>query len=77
MTKRSDFFIKIAVVAVAIFAVTMLILMRVRISQFETEREELIVEMSSYEQKIKELEEKLTMPDSAFTGSDTESGGGK
>ena len=77
MTKRSDFLIKIAVVAIAIFAVTMLILMRVRISQFETEREELIVEMSSYERRIKELEEKLTMPDSEFTENNSESGGGK
>lgn len=73
MSKKSDFLLKIAVVAVAIFAVTMLIMMRVRINQFQTEREELREEMSSYEQRIKELEEKLTSPDSEFSNKYEES----
>lgn len=67
MSKRSEFLLKIAVVIVAVFAVVMLIVMRVRINQFQTEREELREEMSSYEQRIKELEEKLTQPDSEFS----------
>ncbi|MBP0990668.1 MAG: hypothetical protein J5874_05785 [Oscillospiraceae bacterium] len=67
MSKRSDFLLKIAVVAVAVLAVVTLIVMRVRINQFQTEREELREEMSSYEQRIKELEERLTMPDSEFS----------
>jgi len=72
VSKRSDFLLKLAVAAVAVFAVVMLIVMRVRINQFQTEREELREEMSSYEQRIKDLEEKLTMPDSEFSGNNQE-----
>ena len=74
MSKRSEFLLKIAVVAVAILAVVTLIVMRVQINKFQTEREELKEEMSSYEQRIKELEEKLTMPDSEFSENNGESG---
>lgn len=72
MSKRSEFLLKIAVVIVAVFAVVMLIVMRVRINEFQAEREELREEMSSYERRIKELEEKLTQPDSEFSSDSKE-----
>lgn len=72
MSKRSEFLLKIAVVIVAVFAFVMLIVMRVRINQFQTEREELREELSSYEQRIKDLEEKLTQPDSEFSTDNVE-----
>ncbi|MBR6049919.1 MAG: hypothetical protein IKP68_01800 [Clostridia bacterium] len=72
MSKRSEFLLKIAVVIVAVFAVVMLIVMRVRINEFQTEREELREELSSYERRIKELEEKLTQPDSEFSSGSKE-----
>ena len=72
MSKRSEFLLKIAVVIVAVFAVVMLIVMRVRINEFQAEREELREEMSSYERRIKELEEKLTQPDSEFSSDSME-----
>lgn len=77
MSKRSDFLLRIAVAVVAVLAVVMLIVMRVRINQFQTEREELKEEMSSYERRIKELEDKLTMPDSEFSTGDKDGDGKK
>ena len=69
--------LRIAVAVVAVLAVVMLIVMRVRINQFQTEREELKEEMSSYERRIKELEDKLTMPDSEFSTGDKDGDGKK
>lgn len=77
MSKRSEFLLKIAVVIVAVFAVVMLIVMRVRINEFQAEREELREEMSSYERRIKELEEKLTQPDSEFSSDSKEGNNSK
>lgn len=77
MSKRADFIFKIAIIAVAIFSIVALIVLRNEINNLQAEREQERKEMSSYQERIKELEEKLILPDYEFSKKNTEEKTGK
>jgi len=55
ITKKNDFLIKIAMIAVAVFAVVALLIMRIKISELSSELTNLENEVSSYKEQIDEL----------------------
>ena len=77
MSKRADFIFKIAIIAVAIFSIVALIVLRNEINNLQAEREQERKEMSSYQERIKELEEKLILPDYEFSKKNAEEKTGK
>ena len=77
MSKRADFIFKIAIIAVAIFSIVALIVLRNEINNLQAEREQERKEMSSYQERIKELEEKLILPDYEFSEKNAEEKTGK
>lgn len=59
MRRKSDFIIGAAIAAVAIFSIVMLLAFRIKISQLEDEKNSIEAEMSSYKERINELENEL------------------
>ncbi len=55
-TKSNEFLLKIAIVAVAIFAMVALLVMRIKISELNKELVSLENEISSYKEQIDELD---------------------
>lgn len=66
MSKKGEFFLRIAVVLLAIFAIVMLLVLRLEISKLQTEKESLEASIAEYSKKIDALEEKLSSPDEQF-----------
>lgn len=54
-TKKNDFLLKIALAAIAIFAIVALLIMRIKISELNSELVSLQSEVSSYAEQIEEM----------------------
>lgn len=66
MRKKSDIWVSIAIAAAAIIAILALIALRIKLGQLETEKQAIESQMSSYEDRIAELEDALSLSDSEF-----------
>ncbi|MBQ0125177.1 MAG: hypothetical protein KBS59_02495 [Clostridiales bacterium] len=64
--KKSDIWVSIAIAAAAIIAILALIALRIKLGQLETEKQAIESQMSSYEDRIAELEDALSLSDSEF-----------
>ena len=74
MSKKGEFFFRIAVIIIAIFAIVMLLVLRLEINKLQNEKEALESELLSCSEKINELEENLSRTDKEFV-EQTEQGG--
>ena len=66
MRRKNNVLAVSAIIAFAIFAVITLLALRIRINQLVDEKNILENEISSYKEKISELEEDMFMPDNEF-----------
>ena len=66
MRRQNNVLVVSTIIAFAIFAVITLLALRIRINQLVDEKNILENEISSYKEKISELEEDMFMPDDEF-----------
>ena len=66
MRRKNNVLAVSTIIAFAIFAVITLLALRIRINQLVDEKNILENEISSYKEKISELEEDMFMPDNEF-----------
>lgn len=59
MRNKNSFIINAIIIAVAVFAIVALILLRVKVTQLLDQKTALEAEMSSYQERIAQLEEEL------------------